>query len=143
MAREEVKPEGEPKKRRLGCLGKIFILLLLLIALLGVLNVVMTPEKIKDASGNKEKAVEAINKYRDLHGSLPASLKDLGDNRIEGYYWYYHDDDKMFLLKYQGAGLMGDGIGEFYRSDKKEWKNVSANRKEYFELENKLMHKKE
>jgi hypothetical protein len=41
----------------------------------------------------------------------------------------------MSLLKYQGAGLMGDGIGEFYRSDKKEWKNVSANRKEYFELE--------
>jgi hypothetical protein len=141
MAREEVKPEGEPKKRRLGCLGKIFILVLLLIALLGVLNVVMTPEKIKGASRNKEKAVEAINKYRDLHGSLPASLKDLGDNRLEGY-WYYHDD-KMFLLKYQGAGLMGDGIGEFYRSDKKEWKNISANRKEYFGLENKLMHKKE
>ena len=141
MAREEVKPEGEPKKRRLGCLGKIFILVLLLIALLGVLDVVMTPEKIKDASRNKEKAVEAINKYRDLHGSLPASLKDLGDNRLEGY-WYYHDD-KMFLLKYQGAGLMGDGIGEFYRSDKKEWKNVSANRKEYFELEKTLMHKKE
>ena len=141
MAKEEVKPEGEPKKRRLGCLGKIFILVLFLIALLGVLDVVMTPEKIKDASRNKEKAVEAINKYRDLHGSLPASLKDLGDNRLEGY-WYYHDD-KMFLLKYQGAGLMGDGIGEFYRSDKKEWKNVSANRKEYFELEKTLMHKKE
>jgi hypothetical protein len=34
--------------------------------------------------------------------------------------------------------MIGKDFGEFYRSDTKEWKELYANRKELFDLEEKL-----
>ncbi len=38
--------------------------------------------------------------------------------------------------------MIGDDYGEFYRSDTKEWKDIYTNRKEWNELEAKLLFNK-
>ena len=131
--REDIKEK--PKKRGclIGCLG-----IILLFIGFGIFSMYMgTPQSL----GDKNKIVEDIYRYHQHYGNWPQSIKELKsklpDYQFEHNYGYMHND-KMFVVSYQGSGMMGDDYGEFYRSDIKEWKNINSNRKELNELESRL-----
>jgi hypothetical protein len=105
---------------------------------IGVVSMYMTTPQI---GGDDEKVVQDIYRYQKTFGSWPKSLeelkKKLPDYQFEHRYSYLNTSE-MFIVSYTGSGMLGDDYGEFYRSDTKEWKNISSNRKELIELKHKL-----
>ncbi len=128
------KEKGKKRGCLIGCLG-----IILLIIGFGIFNMYMsTPQSL----GDKDKIIEDIYRYHQRYGNWPQSLKELKsklpDFQFEYRYGYTHNDN-MFVVIYQGGGMMGDDYGEFYRSDTKEWKDIYSNRKESNDLESMLL----
>jgi hypothetical protein len=129
--------KGKEKRGRrlIGCLGLVFIIVIAF----GVFNMLTC---LPQTWGDRDKAVIDIYRYQTRYGSLPESLEDLKsklpDYRFKYRYFYIHND-KIFVVGYQGSGMMCDyDDGDFYRSDTKEWKDIQANQKELDDFESKL-----
>ena len=128
------KEEGKKRGFLIGCLG-----IILLIIGFGIFSMYMsTPQTF----GDKDKIIEDIYRYHQRYGKWPQSLEELKsklpDYKFQYRYSYMHNDE-MFVVKYQGGGMMGDDHGEFYCSDTKEWKDIYSSRKEWKELEDSLL----
>jgi hypothetical protein len=91
--------------------------------------------------GDRDKVMEDIYRYYSRYDKWPQSLEELKSKLPDYQFKYrygYTRNDGMFVVEYQGGGLMGDDSGEFYRSDTREWKDVYSNRKELYDLQFKL-----
>jgi hypothetical protein len=135
LTKNEAK-KGKRKKKGclIGCLG--FFLLFFGFVILSIY--MSTPQIL----GDKDEIINDINRYHQRFGKWPKDLKELKaklpDYKFE--HWYsYMQNRKMFVVGYQGSGMLGDDYGEFYRSDTKEWKSIYLNRKEWNDLENSLL----
>jgi hypothetical protein len=131
-----MKLKKEKGKKR-GCLIGCLAIILLFIGFVIITIYMSTPQTF----GDRDKVIEDIYRYHKRYGSWPQSLEELKsklpDYRFKYGYGYLYNDE-MFVVVYQGAGMMGDDSGEFYRSDTKEWKDIYSNRKELNNLESKL-----
>jgi hypothetical protein len=120
-----------------GCLIGALALVLMVVVLWAFNTYVATSHRI----GDKHKIVDDILRYQQRYGTWPESIEvlkaKLPDYTFTGRYRYFRSDT-LFVLRYSGSGLMGDDSGEFYRSDTKAWKDVYTNRKELFDLEERL-----
>lgn len=123
------KEKGEIGGNAIGCL----VIILLFIGF-GIFSVYMSTPQI---GGDKDKVVDDIYRYHRNFGNWPQSLNELKsklpDFQFKYSYYYYHDDE-MFVVAYEGSGMIGDDYGEFYRSDTKNWKEIYLNRKELNDL---------
>ncbi|RLG22331.1 hypothetical protein DRN85_10855 [Methanosarcinales archaeon] len=134
---EAKKEKGKRRGCQIGCLGVI-----LLFIGFGIFSIYMsTPQLL----GDKDKVVRDIYRYHQRYGNWPKDLKELKsklpDYKFEHRYRYLQNGE-MFVVGFQGGGMIGDDYGEFYRSDTKEWKDIYTNRKEWNELEAKLLFNK-
>jgi hypothetical protein len=127
------KPDKPKKKNRgclIGCLG--------LIVLFFINSVITMKLTAPQYFGDKDKVIEDIYRYKERYGNWPQSLEELKsklpDYHFKHDYGYSHNDD-MFIVSFWGKGLAGEDLGDFYRSDTKEWKSIYENIKEYQLLE--------
>jgi len=127
------KPD-EPKKKNRGCLiGCLGLIVLFFIH--SAITMKLTSPQI---FGDKDKVIEDIYRYKERYGNWPQSLEELKskltDYHFKHDYSYSHNED-IFIVSFQGSGFAGDHLGDFYRSDTKEWKSIYENRDEYQMLE--------
>jgi len=74
--------------------------------------------------GDRRRAVKAINRYHEIHGSYPKDLTEVKEKiKDPNFQWdyTYRTDGKTFILSYMGG--LGDK-GASYDSRTNEWEEL-------------------